>query len=125
MREILVAMLVSLVLQNIVYAQVKDPCANAMTQLEMNRCAGEKFKAANQRLEAAYIALLERLDVDHKTQVQDAQSTWMTFRDRQCEAETYLSRGGSIHSMESALCKKTVTESRIDQLNTMRKSLEK
>ncbi|MHB8845567.1 MAG: lysozyme inhibitor LprI family protein [Nitrospirota bacterium] len=125
MREILGAMLLSLFLQNIVYAQVKDPCANAMTQLEMNRCAGDEFKSANHKLESAYNALLERLDANHKTQVQDAQSTWMIFRDRQCEAETYLSRGGSMHQMELALCKKTITQSRIDQLNNLRKSLEK
>ncbi len=79
-------------------AQSGDPkidCAKASTTQEINFCAEQDFKAADARLNAAYKAMLGRVEIgtdfDRKTQaglraaIQDAQRKWLAFRDADCK----------------------------------------
>lgn len=110
-------------------AQDKPDCNNAMTQLEMNQCAGIDFQKADAELNAVYKKAMAKmretdsyLSDDLKgaaDALRDAQRAWIPFRDKACEAYGFLARGGSMESMLVSNCRTDVTEQRIKQLNEL------
>ena len=124
MRPFLLLISVVLVANGSTFSWADDPCTEAQTQLELTECYGKQYEVADQKLNQAYNALLRKLSQEHKAKVEKAQMTWIEFRDQQCEAETHLSVGGSIHPMELAICKTALAQTRTDQLNSMLRELE-
>ena len=105
-------------------ARENEPCGDAKTQLEMNQCYGELYKAADKELNESYHKLLTKLASRHKVKVQEAQRAWIKFRDQHCEAATFLSVGGSIHNLEVVICRESLTRQRSEQLIFMMNSIE-
>ncbi|MBY0352128.1 lysozyme inhibitor LprI family protein [Tabrizicola sp.] len=104
-------------------------CADAATQLDLNRCAAAAWEAADARLNDAYrvaIALVKdwdsRLADDERgaaDRLREAQRAWITFRDKGCEAEGYAMKGGSAEPMVVLGCMRAVTLDRARQLEDM------
>lgn len=104
-------------------------CGAAMTQADLNACAGRDFKAADARLNAAYVKardLMRRIDADlpkidrgAEVALLGAQRAWISFRTQACRAEAYASYGGSIAPMVEANCATRLTEARTKDLIDM------
>jgi len=83
-------------------AKRANACATPNSTIEINACAQQKFAAADQRLNAAYRAVLKQLDTYRengpgtKKALIDAQRKWVAFRDADCKARAALYQGGSI-----------------------------
>jgi uncharacterized protein YecT (DUF1311 family) len=109
-------------------AQSGDPkiaCAKASTTIEINFCAEQDFKAADARLNAAYKAMLGRVetgtDFDAKTKaglraaIQDAQRKWLAFRDADCKeavGREWTGGTGMSYAVYSCLTEKTAARTR-------------
>jgi uncharacterized protein YecT (DUF1311 family) len=107
-------------------AEVKAGCWDkAQTQVEMNACAGEEYKAADAELNRVYQAVLKKYKDDAKfvTKLRAAQRAWVAYRDAEVEAkfphgdesrakEYY----GSVLPMCDAQFRAQLTQDRIDQL---------
>lgn len=106
-------------------SQEKSSCEDANTQLELNECFAKQFKISDQMLNETYKKLERSLDHDHFLKLKKAQLTWIQFRDQHCEAQTFLSVGGSMHQMEMTACKATVTNARVEQLKEMLSDIER
>ena len=101
-------------------------CAKAMAQLELNWCAEQSWQAADAELNAAYkeaMALLQSWDADlpkaergGAEALKQAQRSWITFRDKACEAEGYAMHGGSAEPMLIYGCRAQLTRDRTAQL---------
>ncbi|WP_244814451.1 lysozyme inhibitor LprI family protein [Caballeronia sp. Lep1P3] len=89
---------------------------NAATQIAMDECAGRDLKAADQTLNDTYRTLLGKVSKDGAEQLRKAQRSWLAWRDAQCEFDTMATRGGSIHSMEYAMCVEKLTEAQTAHL---------
>ena len=114
--------------------QVDDSCTNAMTQSEMNRCAAERFRKADLRLNALYQQILGSLQAqldeakatEDKEQVKyaetglgnlkEAEKAWILYRDLHCAASTQREGGGSIMPLRYANCMEELTAHRILEL---------
>ncbi len=103
-------------------------CANASTTIEIDFCAEQDFKAADVRLNAAYKAMLGRVetgtDFDAKTKaglraaIQDAQRKWLAFRDADCKeavGREWTGGTGMSYAVYSCLAEKTAA--RIKELD--------
>lgn len=90
--------------------------ASAQTQLEMNERAGSGLRQTEARMDAVYAKVLARISDAGKENLQSAQETWRRFRDQECEFETMGTKGGSIHPMVVAECRRRLTEQRIKDL---------
>jgi uncharacterized protein YecT (DUF1311 family) len=90
--------------------------ASAQTQLEMNERAGNGLRQAEARLDAVYAKVLAKISDTGKENLQSAQETWQRFRDQECEFETMGTKGGSIHPMVVAECRRRLTDQRIKDL---------
>jgi uncharacterized protein YecT (DUF1311 family) len=90
--------------------------ASAQTQLEMNERAGSGLRQAEARMDAVYAKVLARISDAGKENLQAAQETWQRFRDQECEFETMGTKGGSIHPMVVAECRRRLTDQRIKDL---------
>lgn len=90
--------------------------ASAQTQLEMNERAGSGLRQAEARMDAVYAKVLARISNAGKENLQSAQETWLRFRDQECEFETMGTKGGSIHPMVVAECRRRLTDQRIKDL---------
>lgn len=111
-----------------VRSQSSDPkidCAKATTTLEINFCAEQDFKAADARLNAAYKAMLARVetgtDFDASTKaglraaIQDAQRKWLAFRDADCKeavGREWTGGTGMTYAVYTCLTEKTVVRTK-------------
>lgn len=101
----------------------------------MNYCAGQDFERADVELNAAYrtaIASAQEADREYaritqgnegrdsgpgeEASLREAQRAWVTFRDAQCQGESYEARGGSMQPMLYDGCRATLTRARTAEL---------
>ena len=101
-----------------------DPCANAQSQLEMNMCWGNQYKAADAKLNAVYREFTSKLSAEEAAQLKAAQLAWIKFRDANCEFVADAYKGGSIRPMIAAMCLADVTSARTSELKTQMKERE-
>jgi uncharacterized protein YecT (DUF1311 family) len=95
----------------------QDPCANAQTTSEMRDCAGKEYKQADAELNKVYKQLMSKLDDEgHQAALKSAQQAWIRYRDTNCEYESYLNRGGTIHSVVYTGCLTRMTKERTTEL---------
>ena len=110
-------------------AQGQVNCQNPQTQTEMNICAGQDYRSADVALNHAYkSAMVAMKDMDAnlppnlkgavKT-LRAAQRAWIPFRDKACEAEGFMARGGSMESMLVGSCLADVTRTRTKELEDL------
>lgn len=114
-----ITLILALLLSSISIAGQKpkdDPCPNAQTQLEMNQCAGNAYKAADGELNQVYRKLVAMLDAEEKAQLKVAQTAWLKYRDAHCEFAGNQYKGGSIRPMIHAFCLADVTRNRTTEL---------
>jgi uncharacterized protein YecT (DUF1311 family) len=95
-----------------------DPCAGAETQAEMTICWGKKYKAADAKLNEVYRRLVSMLDEEQKSQLKDAQTAWLKYRDTHCEFVADEYKGGSMRPMIAAICLEEVTRNRTSELKS-------
>ncbi|WKL58388.1 lysozyme inhibitor LprI family protein [Asticcacaulis sp. ZE23SCel15] len=101
-------------------AQSPD-CDNAMTQSDMNICAGRDYARADAELNRIYKQVREALKPDAKaTQLLiTAQRQWIAFRDATCALEAYPNTGGSLYGMVLTTCKTGLTDARTKDLTAI------
>lgn len=122
--------LFAIVLSQAVAAPVD--CGKAITQMDMNRCAGDDFAAADAALNAQWeVTAADMRERDALTQSLDdgrpgyfaqllaAQRAWLAFRDAHCASAGYAARGGSMEPMLVAMCRTQLTRQRTSQLQDL------
>lgn len=122
-----IILIVALLLSSISIAGQKpkdDPCPNAQSQLEMNMCWGNQYKAADAQLNAAYREFNSKLNPEETAQLKTAQLAWIKFRDANCEFVADAYKGGSIRPMIAAMCLADVTNARTSELRAQMKERE-
>ena len=102
-----------------------DPCRTLNT-VEINRCAEQTLARRDKELNAAYQALLKSLTPEGKANgidypgtrrlLQQAQRSWVQFRDNDCRAKYTFNAGGTIRDIAALGCQIEHTELRTKQL---------
>ncbi len=95
-----------------------DPCANPLTQFDMNQCAGKAYRAADETMNQVYGKLFSMLNDDEKAQLREAQLAWLKYRDTNCEFVADEYKGGSIRPLIQATCLAEMTKKRTTELKT-------
>ena len=97
-----------------------DCMQTAQTQADMTQCAGQQYKAADDRLNQEYKELNTRLQEQPKRRdmLLKAQRRWLAFRDAECRFEASAVAGGSAEPMVHTQCLTRLTQSRNEQLAT-------
>jgi uncharacterized protein YecT (DUF1311 family) len=91
-------------------------CRDAVSQAEMNSCAGKAYEKAAAELNAAYRELKERAQGETAKLLVAAQRAWVTFRDAECALAASGSAGGSVQPMVVSNCLEDLTRKRIAEL---------
>lgn len=101
-------------------------CVESTTQYEMTACAVMDYQAADGDLNQSYgmaMDMARRLDTDlpvgqvkAATILRDAQRAWIPFRDKACDAESLLARGGTMQPQLFHLCLARLTRQRSEDL---------
>ncbi|KAA0016281.1 lysozyme inhibitor LprI family protein [Salinicola corii] len=99
-------------------AQAAPSCEDAITQQEMNACAGEGYQAADEELNATYDEVMGRLDGDSEEGLKTAQRAWIQFRDAECDFVSGPTSEGSANSMVKAGCLEKLTHQRTEALKS-------
>ena len=111
-------------------AQALD-CDNAMTQADMNRCAGLEYREADAALNAQWEETAAEMKLrDDSEYASDgrlgyfpallaAQRAWLAYRDAHCISYGYFARGGSMEPMLVAACKTDATRERTQELRDL------
>ena len=88
------------------------------TQLEMNFCAADRYKRADEELNRLYQEQINRLETaGSKTRLRDAQRAWISFRDKSCLYQAGMrEESGSIWPMEYHGCMEYYTKQRIENI---------
>lgn len=115
-----------LVIGSGVQAQDLD-CTNPSSQVEMTGCAALSYEAADAELNRAWktaMTMAKRLDEGYVPEGQptsalilrDAQRSWIVYRDKACEAESLLARGGTMQNQLFYICLDRQTRQRTEDL---------
>lgn len=116
-------------------------CDDPVVQQEMNWCAAQDYKAADDQLNAQWSQTREEMRRQDKswkqygargrddrpgwsTSLLEAQRAWLKFRDAHCRIEGYGARGGSLEPFLVSRCKQALTEERTKQLKALAQSPE-
>jgi uncharacterized protein YecT (DUF1311 family) len=92
---------------------VADPCADPMTQTEMNICAFESFEEAEKKMAEVYERAREHfLEKDMQDRFVQSHEVWRQYRDSHCEFSADQYKGGSIRPLILAACMETLTQER-------------
>lgn len=95
-------------------------CNKAMTQQDMNMCAGQALKQSDKKLNSAYQSLMGKSkDAQYKNALKQAQRSWIKYRDDDCKLAALPSTGGSVQSMAYSGCLTEKTDQRVAELNKM------
>jgi uncharacterized protein YecT (DUF1311 family) len=89
---------------------------HAQTQQGMTGKKEENVKQADEALNAAYRQLLGKISPAGQSALREAQSTWLHFRDQECDFEALGTTGGSVHSLSVLICKERMTRTRTAEL---------
>ena len=82
----------------------------------MTQCARRDYQTADALLNQAYRRLAAMLDDEKKTQLKEAQTAWLKYRDSNCEFVADEFKGGSMRPMIYADCLGDMTKKRTDEL---------
>src|SRR6185436_15073572 len=96
----------------------KEPCSDAQTQLEMNMCAGKAYKEADAELNRVYQKLVAMLDEGEKTQLKNVETSWLKYRDANCEFVADQFKGGTMRPMVAGFCLADMTKNRTAELKS-------
>lgn len=92
-------------------------CESPANTVEMDRCAGRDFQAADAKLNALYRAMSARYDAANRALLKAAEKDWILYRDAECAYETNPTVGGTINSTMITQCRTRKTNARIKELN--------
>jgi uncharacterized protein YecT (DUF1311 family) len=100
-------------------AQEKTVDCNSpnLNQGQLNQCAAADFQAADATLNVLYRRMMAKYDAANQALLKAAEVKWIAFRDAECDYETNLSVGGSIHPMVYDQCRAAKTKARVQELN--------
>ena len=98
----------------------QNPCeATVQTQSAMSACAAWKYEQADNTLNRLYRQLRSQLSSQNQNLLQEAQLSWIKFRDNECLFSVYSSRTTPAHSMGVGIqfaCATALTEKRNQEL---------
>ena len=92
-----------------------DPCPDALTQLEINRCAAEQFRKSDKLLNVAYKRIMSKLSSADRANLVAAQRAWLKYRSSNCWALRKFN-GGSLAPTDEAFCLQDLTDARTREL---------
>ncbi len=96
------------------------PCIDtAMTQYDMNICAGNLAETADKNLNDLYQKIKEQLDSKSLHQFIIAEQAWINYRDEDCKAQYMVYDGGSGGPSAEALCIEQLTNERIKEMKNV------
>jgi len=103
-----------------------DDCTNATTQGEMNQCAAQEKKAADDELNSLYKQITARLkdNPEAKQLLVKAQRAWIGFRDAECDFSSSGVEGGSVYPLIYGNCITALTKARVETFKTYLKCKE-
>jgi uncharacterized protein YecT (DUF1311 family) len=96
------------------------PCGDQPNTPATVDCVQAKTKVWDQRLNAAYKALQQRIDADQRDPLKAAQRLWVQYRDANCRF--YGSQQGSIREIQAAECQRAMTQDRALELEKAMRS---
>jgi uncharacterized protein YecT (DUF1311 family) len=101
-------------------AAMFDKDSDACTQrgdstVSISECLAAKAKAWDQRLNAAYAALGNRIAPAQRAPLTAAQRAWVLYRDANCRF--YAAQDGTIRQIQAAECLRSMTEDRALELD--------
>ncbi|MBF0401572.1 MAG: DUF1311 domain-containing protein [Magnetococcales bacterium] len=100
-------------------ANIAIDCAKPMGTVEEKYCTGEAYRAADADLNQSWATFTSGLEPGFKQALIEAQRAWVTYRDRNCDAETFLARGGTGYISFYNLCLERMTRQRTEVLRTL------
>ncbi|QLL62861.1 lysozyme inhibitor LprI family protein [Sinorhizobium mexicanum] len=112
--------------------QPRVDCQNAVTQMDMNICAGQDYDRADADLNNIYkqaVAAMKAMDKElgeidaaypgAEQALKKAQRAWIGYRDGQCELAGFEARGGSMEPMLVSGCLAELTRKRTSELKQL------
>ena len=91
-------------------------CDKAISQADINTCFGKDFATADKTLNTLYQQLMKKLEPEDQKLLQNAQRSWISFRDKHCAFVSNTVSGGSIYPTIFSGCATKVTVQRSQQL---------
>ncbi len=100
-----------------VVTSAQSQCANAVSQIDLNACAGAGTEEASALLTRLLDKLRETLPAERLQSLATVQRQWSDFMEAHCRWESDAFKGGSIQPLLIAECRTALTDARIQRLS--------
>lgn len=94
-------------------------CEKATATVDLNECASITFKEADKRLNATYNKIYKSLNEQEKKILKDSQNAWIKYRDTNAELMVLPYIRASMHTMVYLGAKAELTDTRIEELESI------
>ena len=95
-----------------------ENCDGLQTQGDMTICETRNLKQDDESLNAVYKKLVSKISPAGRDRLREAETSWVRYRDAQCEFNTAGSEGGSIHAMMLGQCLSALTRAQTEELRS-------
>jgi uncharacterized protein YecT (DUF1311 family) len=86
----------------------------------MNLCFDHVRQSADEELNRTYQSAMKKTSNQAVANtLRDSERAWISYRDRECELESYAARGGSAYPMIVAICLTEKIRARIKELGRL------
>ena len=109
-------LLTLIAIQPTIADEVEDCYQTAMTQMELNICAGNKNQEVEVLLEILLNELKDKLPPEPEKYLVKSQAAWLSVVENDCEIQSWLMDGGSARPMVVAGCYAMHSSERIKML---------
>ncbi len=93
-----------------------DPCAEALTTVEMRECLNTHYTKVDGELNHVYRQVMSQLEKARQTKFRETQRAWVRLRDKSAEFEASAVEGGSMYPLVYLSTLTSLTEKRRDEL---------
>jgi uncharacterized protein YecT (DUF1311 family) len=100
-------------------------CENAQSTAAMRACENARYQQADQKMNAAYQALMSKLDEPGRAKLRRAQQAWISFRDAEADFQADAARGGTLAPLIRTSALADLTEYRWSQLSRQAREVSK
>jgi uncharacterized protein YecT (DUF1311 family) len=98
------------------------PCDEAVTQQAVTFCVGVEVRRADEVLKSVYKEIIDSFP-RAREKVKAMERSWISFRDKYCDAYAAVYEGGTVQGEVSDRCIEQETKRQIDRLKELRASL--
>ena len=94
----------------------RSSCEGEGSNIQYKACLRKNYEESDLQLNQVYKQVRSKIGAEERKILTDAQVAWITYRDKTCDVETFINRGGTGYRGFLSVCLDRMTQARTIEL---------